>query len=173
MGKTKTNAATTPVPQNRTEAEAAVAEIGRLQRELQVIQAAMNEELSGIKGRHEGTATPLADRIQVLTNGLETWAAANRAVLTHGGKTKTVMLATGEIRWRVTPPRVVVRGVSAVLDALRRAGMTRFLRQPEEEIDKEAILADPAAVASIAGLRIEQREEFVVVPFAVELEAGQ
>jgi phage host-nuclease inhibitor protein Gam len=61
-----------------------------------------------------------------------------------------------------------VRGAEAVLDALRRAGLSRFIRT-KDEVNKEAILNEPEAVARIPGISISQGEDFVVTPFEAEL----
>ena len=56
-----------------------------------------------------------------------------------------------------------------VLENLRRLGLARFIREKEEP-NKEAMLADPAAVAGIAGISIVTGvEDFIVEPFEVEV----
>jgi phage host-nuclease inhibitor protein Gam len=170
MTKPKVKAlAAQPVPQTRAAVVAAIAEIGQLVRDRTRIEADLNDQVAALKQAAEEKALPLAQRIAALTEGVQTWCEAHRDELTQGGKTKTATLSSGEVRWRVTPPKVVVRGMEAVLDALRRAGLTRFIRT-KEELNKDVILAEPEAVAGIRGLRIEQVEEFVVVPFETALE---
>jgi phage host-nuclease inhibitor protein Gam len=73
------------------------------------------------------------------------------------------------VQWRLRPPKVVVKGLEAVLDKLRRMGLERFIRT-KEEINKEAILAEPDAVKRVAGISIEQGEDFVIKPFETQLE---
>ena len=157
------------VPQNREQAADAIAQIGTLQRERTRIEAAMNDEMAAIKARFESQAEPYNLQIKALSEGVSIWCAANRLQLTDQGKIKTHAFSTGEVRWRVTPPKVLVKGVEAALDALRRAGLTRFIRT-KDEISKEAILAEPKAIAAIRGISIEQKEEFVIVPFETQLE---
>jgi phage host-nuclease inhibitor protein Gam len=55
------------------------------------------------------------------------------------------------------------------MEALRKAGLERFIRT-KEDLNKEAMLADPEAVASIPGISVSQREEFVIVPIETALE---
>lgn len=74
--------------------------------------------------------------------------------------------------WRTRPPRVSVRGEDVVMEALKRLGLDRFIRR-KEEIDKQAVLADPDAVQDIRGLSISQGEDFVIKPFATEIEEVQ
>ena len=62
-----------------------------------------------------------------------------------------------------------IRAVDNVLETLKRLGLSRFIRVKEEP-NKEAMLAEPEAVAGLAGVKIEQGEDFVIVPFETELE---
>ncbi len=166
----KTPAVAVNVPQSREAAAAAVAAIGALNRHLARTEADMNDELAACKARWEEAADPLRARIAALTQGVQTWAEANRDALTQHGKVKTAALPTGEILWRLRPPSVRVTGAEAVLDALRRMGLKRFILE-KEEVNKDAILNEPAAVAHVPGIAISQGEDFVVVPFEAELTA--
>jgi phage host-nuclease inhibitor protein Gam len=170
--KTKTAAAQIPVPQTRDQVAAHIREIGERQRELARIQAAMNDELAVVKERFENLAAPHAQRVDVLTQGVQIWSEANRDTLTQGGKTKTAAFATGEIAWRLRPPSVRITGAEAVLDALRRLGLKRFIRT-KDEVNKEAILNEPEAVTHVPGINISQGEDFIVTPFEAELAEAQ
>lgn len=170
--KAKTAAAQTPVPQTRDQVAAHIREIGERQRELDRIQADMNDELAAVKERWENLAAPHAQRVEALTQGVQIWCEANRDAITQNGKTKTAAFATGEIAWRIRPPSVRITGAEAVLDALRRLGLTRFVRE-KAEVNKEAILNEPAAVAHVPGISISQGEDFTVSPFEAELAEAQ
>ncbi len=157
------------VPASRTEVDAAIAKIGEAQRKRDAIRTAMNDQLAAIKAQHEDAAAPHAAVIKHLAAGVQTWCEANRAELTRDGKTKTVKLGSGEVRWRTRPKSVMVRGAGIVIAALKRLGLDRFIRT-KEEVDKEAILREPDAVQDVKGITISQGEDFVIVPFATELE---
>ncbi len=157
------------VPASRDEVDTAIAKIGELQRERETLRTAMNGELAGIKERYETSATIAAEAIKTLSSGVQMWCETNRADLTRDGKTKTVRLGNGEVRWRTRPPSVTVRAAGLVIEALKRLNLTRFIRT-KEEIDREAILREPEAVQDVKGLGISQGEDFVIVPFATELE---
>ncbi len=157
------------VPQSRQQVIEAIAEIGRRQRERSRIEADMNDQIAKVKERYEIEASPHASAIEALRDGVQVWCEAHRDELTQGGKVKTAAFASGEVRWRTTPPKVKIIGTEAVMDALRRLGLADFLRE-KVEISKEAILADPEAVAHVSGIKIEQIEEFVVEPFEVVLD---
>jgi phage host-nuclease inhibitor protein Gam len=165
----KTAALAVMVPQSRDEVSKAILEIGVRQRERTRIAATMNDKIAAIKARYETEAEPHSAAIVALSEGIKIWCAANRSELTRQEKVKTHAFAGGEVRWRMTPPRVVSRGAEAALAALKRAAMTQFIRI-KEEISKEAILADADAVASIPGISFQQIEEFVIVPFETTLE---
>ena len=156
------------VPQNREQINVAIRELGVLQRELSRIAADMNDELAAVKESYELDAEPRRQRIDALTQGVQIWSEANRDTLTQGGKVKTVAFTTGEIQWRLRPPSVRITGAEAVLDVLRSLGLKRFIRE-KEEVNKEAILNEPEAVAHVAGISISQGEDFVVTPFEAEL----
>ena len=169
--RTKAPAAAVPVPQTRDEVADAIAAIGVHQRECARIEAEMGDALAECRRPFEARAQAHAAQIAALRDGVQIWCAANRDALTGGGKSKTVLFATGTVAWRLTPPRVVLKGVDAVLAALKRRGLDRFIRT-KEEVNKEAMLAEPAAVAAIPGVRIEQDEEFVVTPHEAALAEG-
>ena len=156
------------VPQNREMAAEAIAKIGQINRDLARIGANMNDELAAVKARFEAMADPLRLQSEALTQGVQTWAEANRDSLTQHGKVKTADLTTGKIMWRMRPPSVRITGADAVLDALRRMGLRRFIRE-KEEVNKEAIQNEPDAVADVPGISISQGEDFVVEPFEAEL----
>lgn len=170
--KAKTAASPIPVPQTRDQVAVHIREIGEHQRALARIQADMNEELAAIKEGWENKATPHAQRIEALTQGVQVWSDANRDALTQGGKTKTATFATGEVAWRTRPPSCRITGAEAVLDALRRLGLKRFIRE-KAEVNKEAILNEPDAVTHVPGISISQGEDFIVTPFEAELAEAQ
>lgn len=154
---------------NEHEVDAAIAEIGNAQRERQKLTTAMNAELAAVKDRFETAALPYAAVISKLGEAVRIWCEANRVTLTKDGRTKTAKFGAGEVSWRVRPPRVTVRGEGIVLETLKKLGLAKFIRT-KEEINKEAILAEPDGIDGIKGLSISQGEDFVIKPFASEIE---
>ena len=167
--KIKSAAPRFAIPQSREDCADYIARIGRAQRERERIQADMNDQLAAIRAGYEEQARPHAETIKALSQGVQVWCDANREALTMGNKTKTANLASGEVRWRMRPPRVVIRGMEMAMEALKGLHLDRFIRV-KEEISKEAILADPEAVQHVKGISIDQGEDFVIVPFETELE---
>lgn len=168
MAAKKTNRIKQP-PITREEAIAAIAEIGRRQRMRDRIESDMNDELAKIREKYESQAFPHADAIKDLGLHVQIWAEANKEILTESGKTKTVNLASGEVKWRTTPPSVRVTNEPGVIEVLRSKNLSRFIRE-EFAINKEAILNDKEAVQGIKGIKISNKEEFIITPFETKLE---
>lgn len=167
--KIKTQAATVPVPQTRDDTVSAIARIGHHQRERERLKGEMDEQITTLRENYDRLMAPHVDEIKALTSGIHTWAEANRDELTQKGKVKTANLMTGELRWRITPPACKLVRVKEALEELKRLALNRFIRT-KEEVNKEAILADQDAVQGCEWIRIEQSEDFVIVPFETELE---
>lgn len=160
------------VCQNREDANDAIAQIGAAQRERDRIQASMNDALAEVREQCEARAKPFAERIAELTRGVHLWCEANRAGLTNDGKVKFHAFATGEVKWRLRPPSISVRGIDAVISTLRQLGLGRFLRE-KVEIDKEAMLKEPDVARQVGGVSLSQKEDFVIVPAETQLEEVQ
>ncbi|WP_247183758.1 host-nuclease inhibitor Gam family protein, partial [Escherichia coli] len=141
-----------------------------LQREAARLETEMNDAIAEITEKYASQIAPLKTSIETLSKGVQGWCEANRDELTNGGKVKTANLVTGDVSWRQRPPSVSIRGVDAVMETLERLGLQRFIRT-KQEINKEAILLEPKAVAGVAGITVKSGiEDFSIIPF--EQEAG-
>lgn len=173
MAKSKTRiksaAAAVDVPQNRDAASAAIAAIGIANRELQRINANMNDTLAACKEAFEIEAEPYRRKIEELTAGLQTFAEANRMALTGNYKYKTVAFPAGEIVWRMNPPSVRLTDTEEnVIGWCAEHGLEEFIRRTPS-LNRDAIKANPEEAKHVPGIRIGQSEAFVVVPFETEL----
>jgi phage host-nuclease inhibitor protein Gam len=142
-----------------------------MQRALANIEAGMNTALADVKTHFEGQAKPFHDTIEELTEGLKMWAEANRSALTGDGKTKTVDLGTGKVLWRLRPPSVrIAKAVADTLvETLKALGLSRFIRT-KEEVNRDAMQAEPDVAGKVSGITIGSAgEDFVVEPFGAEL----
>lgn len=167
--KVTTKAANVPVPQNRAEANAAIAEIGGCARFLDRLEADMNDLIAKVKEEHGKRADPMRERIEALTEGLKAYCEANRDELTNDRKVKFHRFDAGEISWRLRPAKVSLRGVEQVIADLKAKRLRRFLRF-SVEVNKDAILADAKAVAGIKGITVgSEGEDFSVTPFEAAL----
>lgn len=174
MSKKSMKAVAIAVPSSQAEAEQLLADIGRLQRQVVKTEAEMNDVLISIKDKFEKLAQPLNEQIETKFQALHFWAEANRHELLKG-KLKTVRLSTGELLWRNTPPAVKFKKgvkVDAIVAALKAAKLNDLVRVVEE-VNKEAILAEPDRVKGIAVIEIKSREEFVAKPFESQIERAE
>lgn len=164
------NAAAVYVPQTKQDVTCDIRKIGELQREAVRLETQMNDEIAKITQRFSPVIEAIKSDLNLLSKGVQGWCEANRDDLTNNGKTKTANLVTGEIQWRNRPPSVAIRGADSVLETLQRLGLDRFIRS-KQEINKEAILNEPLAVAGVAGITVKTGiEDFAIVPF--EQDAG-
>lgn len=170
MAKAKTRALSR-VPQSREDAVWTVGRIGTLRRKVAAQKAAADEQLKSIGEQVEAALSPLAEELAELEVGLQAYCEANRNTLTGDGKVKFHDFGTGRVSWRLRPPRVVIRGVEAVIEGCERLGLKRFLRT-KTEVNKDAMLADADTARQIAGVSISSEgEDFVIEP--TELETAQ
>jgi len=174
MTKKRMKTVAVAVPASQAEAEQALADIGRLQRQVVKTEAEMNDVLLGIRDKFEKLAQPLNEQIEAKFQSLHIWAEAHRGELLKG-KLKTVRLSTGELLWRNTPPAVKFKkgikadAVVAMLEAAKLYDLVRTVK----EVNKEAVLADPKRVEKIAAIEIKSREEFVAKPFESQIERAE
>jgi phage host-nuclease inhibitor protein Gam len=161
-----------PAPRTREEAEALLAAIGRAQREVVRIEANLNDAVESMRAQAAAEAAPHNEQIEQSFAALHAWAEAHRDELCPRG-TKTARLASGELSWRQRPPSVRVTGAERVIEALRRLGLSRLIRT-REEVDKEAILAEPEAVRGVRGITVVTGvEDFVAKPYETEIERAE
>jgi phage host-nuclease inhibitor protein Gam len=158
------------VCQSKDETMTAIRELGEAQRELARLETEVNDAIARIVDAQKERIEALKARRETLTSGIQMWCEAHRAELCAGGG-KSANLLTGEVAWRQNPPSVSIRQAEKVIDTLCALGLGRFVRQ-KEEVNKEAILADPKAVAGVAGITVVTGvETFAVTPFEVGVEA--
>lgn len=160
------------VPATRTQAEELLFGIGEMQREVVRKETKMNDELAAIKLKYGDLVKPLNTVIDDQFSALHMYAEANKDDLLDG-KLKSCKMATGDIGWRTSTPKVTVRNAKVVLESLKQLGLSQFIRT-KEEINKDAILADKdQKAASINGITITQKDEFWIKPFESEVEKAQ
>lgn len=157
------------VPQSRDETAADIRKIGDLEREKLRATAEMNDAIAHITEKFQPRLDALNDQLKTLQEGVQGYCEAHRTELTDGGKVKTANFITGGVQWRQRPPSVSVRGQEAVIDLLKRLGLTKFVRT-KEEVNKEAVLNEPDEVRGVAGLTVVTGvEDFVITPFEQEI----
>ncbi|MFM2056071.1 MAG: hypothetical protein RLY71_456 [Pseudomonadota bacterium] len=170
----KTKAIATPVPQSKTAVAEAIRRLGDIKRQFERIKTVMNDQIAAITEEHQKHLAPLADEMQAIQTGVQTWCEAHRVDLCGENDKlgKTANLVTGEVGWRQRPPSVRVTGADAVIETLQRLHLDPFIRT-KLEVNKEAILNDPDQVRGVAGITLVSGvEDFFVIPFEATAEPG-
>lgn len=163
------SATQTAIYQNRDDVQTAIKQIGDKQRELQRLATEMNDELAAISERYAPLLEAIKDELKPMQKGVQMWCEVHRNELTDSGKCKTGTFVTGEVQWRIKPPSVSVRNAETVIELLESFGLHQFIRT-KSEVNKDAVLADPQAVAAIDGITIKSgEEEFIIKPFEQEV----
>lgn len=157
--------AKTYVCQSREQAVDDIRAIGDTQREIVRLETELNDQIAELTNAVAPKVAELKEKVAQLQGGVHLWCEANRLSLTENGKVKTANLITGEVRWRIRPPSVSIRGVDDVIDCLQKLNLQQFLRE-KTEINKEAILAEPGKVSAVPGITIKSGvEDFEIIPF--------
>lgn len=162
------------IPESTEKAAEFVGKIGKHQRELDKIQTNLNNQVEKLKAQAVAGSLSYQTAIDQLFEGLFIFAQSRRDELTGQGKTKTVQFPTGTIQWRLNPPAVSVasQNVKKVIALCQSSGLDRFVRLIPE-LDREAMLKEPGVANQIKGVKIKQKEQFVVKPSEATVEISR
>ncbi len=160
-------AALTAIPQSEAEVAGAIARAGELMRAIAQRQAEADAEIQEAGARAKRDLAQPAEELDQVRRGIQTYCEAHRDALTRGGRVKFAAFGSGTVRWRTRPAKVGLRQIATVIEAVRGLGLHQFLRTTVE-VNKEAMLADPATARQVAGVTIgSEGEDFVIEPAAV------
>lgn len=150
------------------ELQTAFSLLGKLERRRADKAAKLKAKLAALQAKHEEEAAADNSEIRRLQAEIAAYAERHRATLTDSGKSKTVKIGNGCLKWRKQPDKVDVTGdPAAILAALKRRKLTRFIRV-KEELDKTAILKEADAIKTpIAGLSIMKGSETLIIDTGV------
>ena len=150
--------------QTQDEVAIAIKQIGDLEREQVRLSTLQADEKVAVDEKYTEKLTALKEQVKPLQKAVQAFCESRRLELTNGGKQKTAYFTTGEVQWRAKPPAVLAKGIDSILESLRNLGLFRFIRT-KEELNKEAMLAEPEVARSISGVTIREGvEEFVIKP---------
>jgi len=150
--------------QTQDEVALAIKQIGDLEREQVRLTTQQADEKAAVDEKYTAQLTALKEQVKPLQKAVQAFCETRRLELTNGGKQRTAYFTTGEVQWRAKPPAVVAKGIDGILESLRNSGLFRFIRT-KEELNKEAMLAEPDIARSISGVTIREGvEEFVIKP---------
>ncbi|MCO6520885.1 MAG: host-nuclease inhibitor Gam family protein [Snodgrassella sp.] len=159
---------------SRDDAVAGIKRMGDLLRLREQIQGEMNDSIAQLQEDTAARVAPIDEELAELEAGIAAYCTTHRDVLTDGNKVKFADLITGKVSWRNNPPKVVIRGVDAVIALMEQcADFSRFIRV-KKEINKDAVLNEAALFeqSPVPGLSIVPgKEQFVIEPYNQELPA--
>jgi len=145
-------------------------EIAEASHDLAVDTERMNKRVDEVKAKHEEAQATLANEIKIKTDLLERWASANPD---RFAERKSLEFPRAIIGFRLGTPRVkTLKGISEE-EALKALAALedgeRFIRRPEPELNKPAIIAARTSAESLAdlkscGLEVAQKTSFFVEP---------
>lgn len=118
--------------------DAALREIGELDREIGLLEAAHNEEIDRIKQQTKDLAAPLHDKKASLELAIKEYCESNRIEF---AKVKTKQLTFGEVGFRLST-KIMIKRVAETLQALKDLNLNHCIRTKEEP-DKETMKALP------------------------------
>ncbi len=150
------------------EAEAALGELARLERDLAAVEAEMNEGIDRLKAEAAAKAQPLTARRKELESALATFGQLNKGELFSRRKSRE--LAFGTIGFRratklVTRPKLTL---AIVLEKLKEYGFTDAIRT-KESVDKDAMRDWPDERLEIVGMQRKVTDEFFIELKAEEI----
>lgn len=156
------------VPQSREDAVAYVGRIGSIRREISALKAVYDEVVRAAGQKFEADTISLADELKEMETGLQMWCEANRNLLTNEARVKYHDFGTGRVSWRLLPPSVTIRAAENVIEQCKKVGFIQFVRT-KDEVNKEAMLAEPDKARLIAGVTIKSGGEvFDIEPMELE-----
>ena len=132
-----------------------LAEIGRIDRELGLIEAGQQESIDQIKASAKLAAEPLQNKKLGLELAIKDYAEANRAEF---AKVKSRELTFGIIGFRLSTS-VVIKRVADTLQALKDLGLAHCIRT-KEELDKDAMRNLPLETLHNVGASLRQVDAF-------------
>lgn len=159
---------------------AAVADFVQLKLDHAAKKTEMEKAVAETQEKFADPLAQIAEKIEQRYYGIVGYCETNRAKL-FNNKSKSVDLLTATLGFRVNPPSVQIIGkkmkladIAKKLLCLEWGGL--FVRYPEPEVDKEAILAARGKLTKeqldSVNLSITQEEEFFIKPKAEMANVG-
>jgi len=137
------------------EVDRCLAEIGRIDRELALLEAAQQESIDKVKADTKAAAEPLQNKKLGLEMAIKEYAESNRAEFI---KVKTRELTFGTVGFRLSTS-VVIKRVADTVQALKDLGLRECLLVKETP-NKEAMRCLPLETLHAVGASLKQEDAF-------------
>jgi phage host-nuclease inhibitor protein Gam len=142
---------------SREEVEALIGKIGEMYREITQLGLEYGARTADLKLDYEAKVAALKDAIEQAEQKVRGWCEVNRERITNGRK--SCSFPTGKVQWRAGRQYVHYDyPKERVIETLKRLGLSQFVRMTED-VNEQALLADPTTAATVPGIRIDRRPE--------------
>lgn len=125
--------------------------------------AKANERLAAVNAALAAELAPHQQMMSQYAEALFKYFEKNKDALTDGGKRESCVFATGIIGQRRTPPRTKITDEAAVLDYLRKHGLSEFFEE-KPVLRRDAMLANQAEAKTVPGVTFVQDRIVFVRP---------
>lgn len=151
-----------PVVETLEQANVMLAEIAERQRNIDLINAGLNEKIDGLKKQAEGECSPLVQQIEEREQALARFAEAHKDSLFK--KPKSRELSFGELGFRSSTSTVLLNrqwNWGKVAEALKKKRLGQYIRTTtKHEVDKEAVRVLSDKRLESVGLKVKQEDAF-------------
>lgn len=150
------------IPQTIEETDEAVRQIALLRREIADEGIGLEEQIAQLRAWYVDFCEPRKAEIKQLSESVQSFAEARRGELLTGTRKYFTLPSGGVLRWRMTPPKLVISISEAeLIKAFKRRNLLGFIRV-KEEVDKEAVKKNFARLQRIKGVALDQHEDFII-----------
>lgn len=132
-----------------------LAEIGKIDREIGLLEAAQQEQIDALKAATKAAAEPFQGKKTGLELAIQQYCEAHRAEFATA---KTRKLNFGSVGFRLSTS-VVIKRVADTLAAVKALGLTQCLRV-KEELDKDAMRNLPTETLAEVGAGLKTVDAF-------------
>lgn len=152
-------------PQTLADVSESEHHISELLAERRNIRLTMLKQIEALNADAAKKIEPLEKRISRFSGGISAFAHRHKAMLTAGGRRKTVDVpGGGQFRWRKTPPKVVLDAEEEeIIKRIEEHGLMEFITY-SPKINRSAMIEHPRKAKRIPGVDITQEEKFIIQP---------
>ena len=137
--------------------EQGLAELGEAQRELVIAETELSEAIAELQKKYAPLINEFNEKTELLNRQITDFCNKNYQEV-FPKSSRTAKFLTGEISIRQKPNSLNVLNFDLALTHLKEQGLTRFIRT-KEDLNKSALLSEPAIVEKIDGIEIKKGEE--------------
>jgi len=154
---------------SKEDVDKAIAHIAQLQRTRARISTTLDRRVAKLNEMAKIELEPITADLNATVKEVVLYVEQNRNELTNDGSIKTVRFTHGVVKWKFTPPAVTIRNAKAVLAALKRLELNKFIRT-KETVNKQAMVSDKELAVTIDGVSITQYEQLIITPTKTQLD---